>query len=481
MPIFFANVFPMLQRGVQGMLILATTIFGVMAAMGMLEKVGRDSIMLLLKVSAVIYFVSNSEDIYNFSLLAMDSSTEAIVTYVPKDGRSDHTEGSDFRQIGCMRNMQQTQGIARVVYLYTLQRAFLTDSVSGPWMAVDCMIDSVIGIRIPDASGNVVDERVYNQQISKDAKGVSRGLIYLFYGVMQTSMVGVAIAILGTIYIWGLVNLLIKSLFIYIGGYIGLAVLMIFAPLFIPLVLFQATRGYFDKWIRLIIAFALQPVIIIVFVIFSMMAVDLATFSGKYSIVYTIAGEASRQPNFSLNDYLSKKQVGGPYNGKAIVDDQQREYARAKTDSLTDTQLLDKTQSSLVETLDNSKCTQALIDSDPQVKEMCKDSYPLSFFTKAMNWDMLAYYRFPPVMIPPGPNPPATGGEQILREVVSSLIFAALVIFVMNQLLTAIPQVANDLLGEFGQTPDLSKVGGVIPGAGKMNSLLSAGIKQVPR
>ena len=338
-----------------------------------------------------------------------------------------------------------------------------------------------------DLNGNVQDERVYNPITDKDSKGVSRGLIYLFYGIMQTSLVGVAVALLGTIYLWGLVNMLVKSLFIYIGGYIGLAVLMIFAPLFIPLVLFQATRSYFDKWIRLIIAFALQPVIIIVFVIFSMMAVDLATFSGKYSVMYTMAGEASRQPGFSLNNYLSVKRAD--FGGKSIVDDQQREYARAKADSLKDIELMDKTDSSLMETLDNSKCTKALIASDPDIKKMCEQSYPLSFFTKALDWEMLAYYRYPPVIIPPGPNPPATtreeilraGGEQILREVVASLIFAALVVFIMNQLLIAIPAVANDLLGDFGQTPDLSKVGGVIPGASSMKNLMSAGMKQASK
>ena len=49
----------------------------------------------------------------------------------------------------------------------------------------------------------------------------------------------------------------------------------------------------------------------------SVAAVDLATFSGKYSVIYRIAGDESQRDGFNLNEYLSRERAGG----KQIVDD----------------------------------------------------------------------------------------------------------------------------------------------------------------
>lgn len=477
--IFFDHVFPMFKRAIFWFLIIGVSVFGVMAAFGMLEKVGRDSIMLLLKVSAISYFVANSEDLYNFTLLAMDSSAQAVVNFVPTAGHSDNTPGSDFNQITCLKNMAQAQGSGRYIYIKTIQKGFYSDSVSGPWMAMDCMIDSVIGIRVPDASGAVVDEKSYNGQIKKEEKGLSRGLVYLFFSTMQSSAVGIAIAILGLVFIWGLINLLIKALFIYIAGYIGIAILMIFAPLFVPMVLFQATRSYFDKWMKMIISFSLQPVIVLVFVAFTISAVDLATFSGKYSIMYALAGDESQRSGFSINEYLTRDRG----NGQSIIDSNSVTYSRVKADNTNNIELTDSTIDTLVKGLDNSKCTNAVMNGSPtdeagkKIKEACKQSYPLAVYLTQFNWDLLAKVRIPAIVIPGGQNPP-TAGEQAMRQFMASLVFAAIVVFIMNQLLMVIPKVANDLLGEFGQTPNLGVVGGVIPGQNKLKSAFQSAMQK---
>jgi hypothetical protein len=468
--VFFDAIFPIFAQAIGAVLTLSLVIFGIMGAYGMLEKVGRDAFMLIMKVLCVFYFVTASDDLYKFVLLAMDSSAQAVVGFVPTTGKSDNTAGSDFSQITCLKNMKELQGVGRNIYIKTLDMNIYTDSVSGPWLAMDCMIDSVIGIRVANASGGAGGtKKPYNDKLKTDDKGVSRGLLYFFFGSLQTSAIGMLIAIIGAMFLWGMANLLIKALFIYIAGYIGVAVLIIFAPLFIPMVLFQSTKSYFDKWIKLIISFALQPVIILVFITFTIAAVDLATFSGKYSIMYAIAGDESQKTGFSLNEYLTRDRG----NGQTIVGDKPLEYGRVKADSVKDIDLVDKTVNTMVKGLDNSVCTKALMATDPDIKEKCKQSYSLHIYRKGVDWDLMAKERKPAVVIPTGGATQVTAGEQILRELLASLFFAAIVVFVMNQLLMVVPEVANDLLGDFKQSGNLSSVGGVLPGQAKLKEAMS--------
>jgi type IV secretion system protein VirB6 len=46
---------------------------------------------------------------------------------------------------------------------------------------------------------------------------------------------------------------------------ISIAILGILAPLFVPLYLFDYTKGYFEAWVKLLISFLLQPMVAVVF------------------------------------------------------------------------------------------------------------------------------------------------------------------------------------------------------------------------
>ena len=444
--------YPLISRGITGVFILAVSIFGVMASFGMLEKVGRDSIMLLLKIACVSYFATNSDFMYHSVIKMMDATAQSVVGFVPANGQSDSANG-DFSQITCLKKMinaqQGTTGAA---------------AVAGPWLAMDCILDSVVGIKIEPKSGKSLAAlspvKAYNDKLNDKDKGLSRGLLYLFFSAWQSSVMGAILAVVGLIFVWGLINIIIKALFIYIAGYLGLAVMMMVSPLFIPMVLFQSTKVYFDKWVKLIISFALQPIIILVFVALTISAVDLATFSGKYSVMYRIAGDESQQNGFSLNSYLTKIRSASGQQG-AIIQKEQVELARIKGDTKDNTPIESVAQGGLIDGIVNSKCTKALMAADADLKQKCDQSYPMSYMRDKLDWDLLGDVRSPAVI-------PAAGvqnkGEQIAKEVLSAIIFAAVVVFVMNQLLSVIPMVAYDLIGDFGQSPNLGAVAGNLPG-----------------
>lgn len=62
--------------------------------------------------------------------------------------------------------------------------------------------------------------------------------------------------------------------YVFILSLVALSVIIILSPLFIPMVLFQHTKGYFDGWIRELITYSLYPVMLFAFLSFMFIACD---------------------------------------------------------------------------------------------------------------------------------------------------------------------------------------------------------------
>ncbi len=448
---YFDNFYTMLSRAITALMTLAIAIYGVLAAAGMIEKVGRDTIMLILKIAFIGFFVTHVDTMYDGYLPTgarsgvipmMDATARAVINFTPSSGEAaeaDGTEGkTSFSQIKCLQSMIDAQKDADA-------------GVPGPWIGIDCMIDSVIGIKVPPKTGVPAGSAVkaYNDNLRDADQGMSRGMLYFFFSTMQTSAIGLLFAIVGFIFVYGLIHLIIKALFIYIAGYIGITFLMILAPLFIPLVLFKQTKDYFDKWLKLVINFTLQPIIVLVFISFSISAVDLATYSGTYSVMNMIAGKASRDPGFSLNDYLVSNNV---ITRKATpVEQIKADDASKPSPAVT----VATEAQGWIKKLGRVDC------SDPT---KCDNSHMLDWWHDSVNWDNLAAARHDPdVTMTDGAT---TAGQQISREVLSAILFSGIVVFVMNGLLQIVPSIISDLLGDFGQSPNLFAVAGKLPTSG---------------
>ena len=238
--------------------------------------------------------------------------------------------------------------------------------------------------------------------------------------------------------------MIIKSLFTYIAGYIGLVFMMIVAPLFIPLSLFRATKDYFDKWAKLCISFALQPVLILLFISLAVTAIDLSLFSSNYSVMYRIAGEESRKQGFNLNTYLTTNEA---IKSEAMTALWLKGNTEQKMNFDNDT--VQNVRNS-VTNVARGRCARSEINAEG--KEECADNVPLRGFRDTLDWEKLAEIRKPEVQLSEGAENKA---QQLSREVLAAVIFCGVVVFVMNRLMAAIPHVIVDLVGDFGQTPNL--------------------------
>ena len=459
-------------RAITALITIAVAIYGVMLAMGMIENVGRDTIMLILKIAIVGYFSTHADLMYKTVVDAMDYTAAEVVKFTPASGSATgqsnggNPSDTNFSQITCIQNMKEAQAEANT-------NSGANKAVVGPWMGMDCILDTVIGIKDASTGGPKATNasKWVNDNLDPNNKGLSRGMLMVFFSGINTSVVGIILGIVGFVFIWGLVQLILKALFVYIAGYLGIALLMLLAPLFIPLALFQVTKSYFDKWIKLLIGFTLQPVIILVFISFSIAAVDLATFSGNYSIIYRMAGEASRQPNFNLNKYLEEngavtqttKQVV-QVKATAGETDIASTAAKAKVDGAT---------AGLI----TSNCTTAKMNANAALKRACENyHYAIRVAVHSIDWKKLAEARAKkgPAVVP---SDAATPEQQICNEVLAAAIFCGIVIFVMNGLFKVVPALAQDLLGDYHQSPDLYNFndgkGSTLPGMNKVSDMMS--------
>ena len=80
--------------------------------------------------------------------------------------------------------------------------------------------------------------------------------------------------------------------------------MVLVSPLFIPLILFRATKSYFARWLRLTASFIIQPIILFAYLTMLLAAFDTVVFNGPNSLYHAIAGNAANNACFSIGSWL---------------------------------------------------------------------------------------------------------------------------------------------------------------------------------
>lgn len=424
--VFFYQFYPYIANAIAAVTILGVVFYGILVSFSMVQSINRDTVMLLIKIGAVSFFTQSADVMYSYVYSAMNAASVAVVKVVPASGNADGSK--DFSNIVCLKNMHSASQAAG-------------KPVAGPWVAIDCMLDTVIGIKTQSNSVSTAPNAnlVVNPQLSSTNNTVSRGLLYFFFVNLGSSIVGMILGIIGLLFLWSLITLTIRTLLTFIMGYMAVTFLIIISPLIIPMVLLpgEAPKTYFEKWYKLLIGFSMQPVLMVLFISMFVCAVDLAMFSSDYSIVYRIAGEASRQPGFDINRYLTT--TVNAVNKKPItlyqakVGTNHPGVAKAVGNALVNA------------TAEQKQCGAAVLMTGGTQHPSCKNVAPVQFMLDALDWQKLADARNPPVVMEGGAT---TTGQALLREVLAASIFCAVILFVMNRFAAIVPNIVTDLTGE---------------------------------
>ncbi|MCM1002010.1 TrbL/VirB6 family protein [Wolbachia pipientis] len=243
-----------LKNTVTAVLVLALILFSIRAMSGGVHS-PQEMYMLIIKFALVIYFTTgDTMSHYYGELTKLSNGLSEIVLKASSESKGicNYNAGTDY---------EYTRNGKKISYSYL-----------APWDRLDCRILFYLGAPL-DGIG------------SKIGTG-SVGILAVLLGAAPVLLV--AGSIIGIIFAGGQILVALACIFmavmmmmvilwmcyVFILSLVALSVIIILSPLFIPMVLFQHTKGYFDGWIRELITYSLYPVMLFAFLSFMFIACD---------------------------------------------------------------------------------------------------------------------------------------------------------------------------------------------------------------
>jgi type IV secretion system protein VirB6 len=131
------------------------------------------------------------------------------------------------------------------------------------WDSLDCRISHYLGL---DALQTMIVDNSTRQQGLLHLDNLSFPIppyIYLLVpAIISGQFTLIALAIMYPLLIISVAAFIVSATVVCM---ISIVILGVLAPLFVPMFLFEYTKGYFEAWVKLLISFMLQPMVAVVF------------------------------------------------------------------------------------------------------------------------------------------------------------------------------------------------------------------------
>ncbi|AHX04887.1 TrbL/VirB6 family protein [Ehrlichia japonica] len=212
-----------LKKAVMAVLVLALILFAIKAVLGGIQS-PAELYMLIIKFALVVYFTQGP---------AMSHYYDQIVKL--SIGLSDIVLQAGGEQTICNYTGQDYEDKYKYI---------------APWDRLDCKLLFYLGQQLNGGSATVVLGLF-----------LTAGLFFastLFNMKLMLCLIAIFAVIM-------LIFIVIWLVYIFLLSLIALTILILISPLMIPMVLFQATKGFFDGWVRQLIVYTLYPVILFAF------------------------------------------------------------------------------------------------------------------------------------------------------------------------------------------------------------------------
>lgn len=279
-----------LKNTVTAVLVLALILFSIKVMSGGVRS-PQEMYMLIIKFALVIYFTTGSTmSHYYGELTKLSNGLSEIVLKASSESKNicNYESGTDY---------EYDRAGKRVSYSYL-----------APWDRLDCRILFYLGAPLDGIGGKIGTGGVATLAVLLGAApvllvaGSVIGIIFAG-GQILVALVCIFMAIL-------MMMVILWMCYVFILSLVALSVIIILSPLFIPMVLFQHTKGYFDGWLKELITYSLYPVILFAFLSFMFIACDKIYFKNlKFKLDESYKNE---QPDKSYE----KKQAEISYSKK---------------------------------------------------------------------------------------------------------------------------------------------------------------------
>jgi type IV secretion system protein VirB6 len=123
------------------------------------------------------------------------------------------------------------------------------------WDTLDCKLAYYLGLTTPTIDGFAIHNH------GTGVMQLSNGLFSLIWGLI----IGGNFLIVVFLFAFGifLLSLIVYFTHLYIISLIAITIMIFFGPIFVPMALFEQTKGYFDAWKKLLLGYAVQPIIVV--------------------------------------------------------------------------------------------------------------------------------------------------------------------------------------------------------------------------
>lgn len=132
------------------------------------------------------------------------------------------------------------------------------------WDAIDCRVSHYLGL---DMIQTMFVENLSRSHDFKNFDVFNFQIPPYYYLLIPAFITGnmtlVSLALMYPLLVISLCAYLVNATVICM---IGIVIIGVLAPLYVPMLLFQYTKGYFDGWVKLLISFLLQPMVVTVFI-----------------------------------------------------------------------------------------------------------------------------------------------------------------------------------------------------------------------
>ncbi|MBQ4874978.1 MAG: type IV secretion system protein [Rickettsiaceae bacterium H1] len=250
---FLAVVQKRLKTTVTAVLVLAIALFGIKMMMGHAIQGPHEYFMLLIKFALVIYFsLGDGMQVYYNYLIKLSVGLSDLVLSAGGNNQVCNYNTADY-----IKNL----GSGDKDYSYL-----------APWDRLDCRIGFYLGNGFAIGGG-----AASTAAIIAAATAPVFGILLLIIPAIFSSQILMAICV--AFFVFMLLLTVIWIVHLFILSLIALTIVSIFAPVFVPMVLFQATKGFFDGWVKQVMVFSIYPIVLFAFLSLCFSVFDKMYFS----------------------------------------------------------------------------------------------------------------------------------------------------------------------------------------------------------
>ena len=443
--------------------ILAIVVFGISVLTGNAPSMSQSGIMLAIKIGAVVIFVNRLPPFNNIYPMMLDA-LEELLNIMARPAIMAFAENGPWNRV---ETTTAGTNVASFTCTFGTFQASETN-IMEIWNLVDCYIDLLVGGIFSNAN-------------------LEAGILGFILAATFSTAMGFFVGLAGLYMIATALMIIARSVYIFLTSYVAFSFMVLISSLFIPLILFQSTKRYFDAWLKLTISFLLQPVFVFGYLIMFLVAFNVTVFSGRNSLYYAIAGRDSLVTNFHIGTWMT---TNGIYKEQLKVKDQVVNASTTPTVADPGTDCGDM-YDTMVEDFNCTRSANAApintLMGNPGTVTSIGTGSVLNFFqtgiaTNAIDWERLAQRARQPA-INPG-DPPGwdtvSGGTQAEKDkfyldykisILIAFMMAAIVIYIFYSLIEYLPFIGTATMGEAGVMPfgagDLAPPGNSILGGSR--------------